>query len=64
MKKKKYFILLFPAKYFGFFFWSHPQSKNYFLKKAMYTIDNIIKDCEIWLYVFKILQNENYCYNI
>jgi hypothetical protein len=33
------------------------QAELYFLKKAMYTIDNTIIDCEISHYILKILQN-------
>jgi len=52
-----YFTLLFPATYFSSFFRSHLQAELYFLKKAMYAVDNIIKDCEISHYIFKIFRN-------
>jgi len=52
-----YFTLLFPVTCFGFFFRSLLQAELFFLKKAIYIIDNTIKYCEISHYIFKILQN-------
>jgi len=52
-----YFTLLFPATCFGSFLQSHLEAELCFLKKAVYTIDSTITDCEILHYIFKIFLN-------
>jgi len=48
-----YFTLLLPATCFGSIYSCHLQAEVLFIKKVIYTIGNIVVNCEISHYIFK-----------